>query len=287
MTDTAPTAVTAVPELALHDLCKIIPPHTEAMFMELTEDIANNKLQVPITTYEGKILDGRGRYNACVFLAKNGHETGFRTTVYTGPDPRRYVVSINVKRRHLNESQRALIAAQLATYTHGGDRTGKASIDALTQIQAAMMLNISEPSVERAARVLKNGAPALIEAVKAGKLRVSAAENFAKSNEQDKLIAECDGNVIEAVKKLPKPPPVPKHKTENEIRNDRKKAVDDFKHAWSEEFNDWQRAYFVNSFKDQIAAILKEIEGRKGEIPAQTTVAPIRPAVPADTVRRM
>src|SRR6516165_11635096 len=104
--------VTAVPALSLHDLCKIMPLHTKEEFEELKEDIRKNKLQVPIMTYEGKILDGRGRYNACVELAKEGVETNFRTDTYT-PDPRSYVVSINVKRRHLNESQRAIIAAEL------------------------------------------------------------------------------------------------------------------------------------------------------------------------------
>src|SRR6516164_9922803 len=200
-TTTAAETVPAVRSLSLHDLCKIMPPHTKEEFKELKEDIRKNKLQIPIMTYEGKILDGRGRYNACAELAKEGVETNFRTELYTGPDPRRYVVSANVKRRHLNESQRALIAAQLATFTHGGDRS-KASIDALTQKEAALLLNVSEPSVERAVKVLKNGVPALVEAVKEGKLRVSAVENFAKSNDQDKLMAGCKGNVVEAVKKL-------------------------------------------------------------------------------------
>jgi hypothetical protein len=136
-TTTAPSATT-VRSLALHDLCKIMPPHTKEEFNELKEDIRKNKLQASIMTYEGKILDGRGRYNACVELAKEGVETNFRTDPYTGPDPRRYVVSANVKRRHLNESQRALIATQLATYTHGGDRTGKGSFDLLTQQEAAV-----------------------------------------------------------------------------------------------------------------------------------------------------
>jgi hypothetical protein len=156
-TTTTPNTATTptVPALALHDLCKIMPPHSKEEFKELKEDIHKNKLQMPIITYDGKILDGRGRYNACVELAKEGVETNFRTAPYTGPDPRRYVVSMNVKRRHLNESQRALIAAQLATFTHGGDRTGKASIDALSQQEAAVLLNVSEPSVERAVKVLR------------------------------------------------------------------------------------------------------------------------------------
>jgi hypothetical protein len=279
------TDIKPIPEYTLHDLCKIMPPHTETEFKELKEDIHQNKLQAPIITYEGKILDGRGRYNACVELAKDGIETNFRTEAYAGPDARRYVVSANIKRRHLNESQRALIAAQLANFKHGGDRTtGKASIDALTQQQAAQLLNVSEPSVERASKVIKNGAPALVEAVKAGKLRVSAVQRFAESDEQDKLIAECKGDIVEAVKKLPKQPSAAKPKTPDEERKERKKAVDDLKHAWSEEFNDWQRRYFVKSFKDDIVAILEEIEEWQGVIddgvePEAETTVPAAPQI--------
>lgn len=66
--------MTTIPSFALHDLCKIMPSHTEKEFLELLEDIRKNKLQLPITIYEGKILDGRGRYNACVdeFVSSQG-----------------------------------------------------------------------------------------------------------------------------------------------------------------------------------------------------------------------
>jgi hypothetical protein len=94
------TTVPVIPSLQVHDLAQIIPLHTKEQYEELKEDIRKNKLQSSIMTYEGKILDGRGRYNACVELAKERRETNFRTETYTGPDPRRYVVSANVKRRH-------------------------------------------------------------------------------------------------------------------------------------------------------------------------------------------
>jgi hypothetical protein len=247
-----------------------MPPHTQEEFKELKEDIRKNKLQSPIMTYEGKILDGRGRYNACVELAKDGVETNFRTDVYTGPDPRRYVVSANVKRRHLNESQRAMIAAQLATFTHGGDRS-KASIDALSQKEAAQLLNVSEPSVERAVKVFKNGVPALAEAVKEGKLRVSAVEHFAKSNDQDKLIAECKGDVVEAVKKLPKPPSTRREKTES--AKDMKEQIDEFVAKW-EQLNGSQKRHFVKTNQHELAELLEELEALPEEETAEEEEQP-------------
>lgn len=73
---------------------------------------------------------------------------------------------IPTRRRHLNESQRAMVAARLANVNHGGDRS-KASIDALTDGRAAKLLNISEPTVERARVVLERGTPEQVQAVEA------------------------------------------------------------------------------------------------------------------------
>jgi hypothetical protein len=44
------------------------------------------------------------------------------TRVYAGNDPLGFILAMNLHRRHLNESQRAMVAAKLANMTHGGDR---------------------------------------------------------------------------------------------------------------------------------------------------------------------
>ena len=83
MTTPEPKAdVKKVPELTLHPLCEIIPPCTEAEFKELKEDIKKNGLQVPIKTFEAKILDGRSRYRACVELEKDGHLVEFKRELF-------------------------------------------------------------------------------------------------------------------------------------------------------------------------------------------------------------
>ena len=51
--------------LEYHELANIFPLIQGVEFDELVKDIQWNGLQEPIILYEGKILDGRNRYNAC------------------------------------------------------------------------------------------------------------------------------------------------------------------------------------------------------------------------------
>lgn len=59
------------------------------------------------------------------------------------------MASLNLHRRHLSESQRAMVAAKLAALPVGANQ--HRSIDLPTQAQAAEMLNVSVPSLKRAA----------------------------------------------------------------------------------------------------------------------------------------
>src|SRR4029077_1311698 len=85
-----------------------------AEFDELVADVKTNGLHEPIVVFEEKILDGRNRYRACQAA---GVEPTY--TTYQGDDPLALVISLNLKRRHLNESQRAMVAARLATLRDG------------------------------------------------------------------------------------------------------------------------------------------------------------------------
>ena len=85
-----------------------------------------------------------------------------------------FVVSLNLHRRHLNESQRAMVAAKIATMQQGA-RTDIRSIDLKSQTQAAEMLNVSVPSVKRAKKVRESGDASLIAAVESGEVTVTAA----------------------------------------------------------------------------------------------------------------
>lgn len=89
-----------------------------------------------------------------------------------------FVVSLNLHRRHLDESQRALVAKRIATLSHGGDRRSDQAaslpVETVTQAEAAELLNVSERSIRSAGRVLDTGAPELVAAVESGAVSVPA-----------------------------------------------------------------------------------------------------------------
>jgi hypothetical protein len=169
-----------------HDLANIFPMLAGDEAKALAHDISEHGLREPITLLEGKILDGRNRYIACLDAGVKP-----RFTPYSGDNPVAYVVSLNLKRRHLDESQRAMVAKKLATLEHGRRQTGKfASVT--TQAEAAAMLNVSERSVRTAGVVIDKAVPEIVSAVEKGDVSVSAAAQFAKQlkEEQAKQIAE-------------------------------------------------------------------------------------------------
>lgn len=66
-----------------------------------------------------------------------------------------FVVSLNLKRRHLDAAQRAMVASRLANLDHGQK---KADVEiSTTQTEAANLLNVSRESVISAKKVLDNG----------------------------------------------------------------------------------------------------------------------------------
>lgn len=162
-----------------HELANVFPMLSAPELEALANDILENGQRHAITLYQGKILDGRNRYAACELA---GVEPRF--VDYTGDNPVAFVVSENIARRHLDESQRAMCAARLSNMGEG--RPNKtASIDAVTQPQAAALLNVSRPSVQRAAQVIERGVPELVQAVERGEIAVSRAAQVSRLPEPE------------------------------------------------------------------------------------------------------
>jgi hypothetical protein len=181
--------------LEFHPLANLFPLIEGAEFDELVADIKANGLSEAIVVFDDKILDGRNRYRACVAAAVQ-----HRIMPYRGADPLAFVISKNVHRRHLNESQRAIVAAKLAQLRPGDNQHS----EGLPIGRSSELLNVGERSVARAREVLGSGADVLKQAVERGAVSVSAAAAVATlpKEEQTKIVARGEREILLAAKKI-------------------------------------------------------------------------------------
>lgn len=156
-----------------HEHAGLFPWIEGAEFEELKADIAANGIREPIVFLDGQILDGRNRYMAARDLGID-----YPRVEYEGDDPLGYVISLNLRRRHMSESQRGMVAGKLANLPSHRPEKG-ANLHPSVE-QAAQMLNVSERTVQNAKRVQEIGVPALVAAVETGVVSVSAAAEVAK-----------------------------------------------------------------------------------------------------------
>jgi hypothetical protein len=169
--------------MKFHPYAEIFPLIEGAAFDELVADIKLHGLREKIWLYEGKILDGRNRYLAC-----QKANIKLETRKYEGSNPLAFVISLNVQRRHLTESQRAMAAARVATL-RDGQRKSPASIEAPSQSDAADSLNVGRSSVQRARKVIEEGSKALQRAVDTGEISVSKAARVVDLPKSEQLAA--------------------------------------------------------------------------------------------------
>lgn len=66
-----------------------------------------------------------------------------------------FVLSKNMMRRHLDESQRGMVATRLATLNRSDNQHRSNDLSSITQSKAAELLNVSVPTVKRARRVVE------------------------------------------------------------------------------------------------------------------------------------
>lgn len=152
-----------------HALADAFPAMIPSEMSTLVDDIQRNGLIDPIVLdADGRVLDGRHRLEAC---RRAKVEPRFRA--YEGDDPAAFVLSKNLARRHLSASQRAMVAARIAELPRG--RPGRSAFMPVSQPEAASALHVSERSVRKARRVIRE-APELADQVDRGEITVGAAE---------------------------------------------------------------------------------------------------------------
>ncbi len=100
----------APPPTLVHPAAELFPLLTGDDLARLASDIAQNGLLEPIVVFDGLLLDGRNRRRACEMA---GVEPRYVEWHGEGGSPVAFVAARNLHRRHLTESQRAAIAAQV------------------------------------------------------------------------------------------------------------------------------------------------------------------------------
>ena len=139
----------------VHPAAAVFPRIMGRELQALADDIEKHGQRHDIVQHpDGSILDGLNRLRACEMAGlmpriikwegKTGEEVAF-------------VISQNLARRHLNESQRGMIASQLAALPSGQRQAGKFA-GVPTQAEAAEMLQVS-PRTVRNARKVRRGSP--------------------------------------------------------------------------------------------------------------------------------
>jgi N6-adenosine-specific RNA methylase IME4 len=151
----------AIPPVPVHPLANLFPMMTESAHRELVADIKQNGLLHPIVMYEGAILDGRNRFQAC---GPAGVQPIYED-LPTGVDALQYVVSTNYARRHLSESQRAIAAARIQEHK-------------VNRETAAKQFKLKVSTVRKAESVLSHGVPELVHAVEDDRIPVNVASKL-------------------------------------------------------------------------------------------------------------
>jgi ParB-like chromosome segregation protein Spo0J len=176
-----------------HPLANIVPLMEGATFDGLVADIKANGVRDPLVMFEDMLLDGRNRWRAAeaagvTVTAKNVRQFDPKKD----GNPVAWVISKNLQRRHLDESQRAWVAAKIATLGAGQRQLGKFA-ELVTQAEAAAMLNVSARSIGNANAVRDQGTPELQRAVEQGHIAISVAARTAKlpDDEQRSVAAKA------------------------------------------------------------------------------------------------
>lgn len=191
-----------------HPAADLFPLMDDADLRALADDIKRRGLLEPIVvTDDGRILDGRNRWQACNLAGVTA-----RTVTYSGDDPLGESLSRNLKRRHLTESQRAMLALKVLPLRQSEARQRQSAAGASAapgkpnsaprgahlpdqkpkrraSDEAAKDTGVSGRTVERAKRVSEK-APDLIPKVEAGEIDLKRAERIARDREAEKRRVE-------------------------------------------------------------------------------------------------
>jgi N6-adenosine-specific RNA methylase IME4 len=187
--------------MEFHEVCDIFPMMEGEEFDALVVDIGGYGQREPIWTYQGKVIDGRNRYKACSLL---GIEPQYKEWSGDGSLVS-FVISLNLRRRHLTASQKAACAVEIEKQfageaqkrqAHGLTAPGKTLSAKLheplagrSDEQAGQMLGVSGRYVSDA-KAIKEKAPAIFAQVQSGAKSIPQAKKELRHEELKTSVPE-------------------------------------------------------------------------------------------------
>ena len=177
-----------------HPLANLFPPMRKTEFEELCADIKERGQLHSILTFNGLIVDGRHRWQACALLGIPPITKEWDG----GDDMLGGVLSLNLKRRHLSNVDRLEIAVKLVETERGANRYTSAG--KMTIKRASVLLGVSEDSIQRARKIERDGVPNLREAVKKLGLSYKEGARIAALSVEEQNIIVNQGTWLRAVR---------------------------------------------------------------------------------------
>lgn len=159
----------------LHPLCTLFPRMIGEDFDALVADIAANGLQSPIVLHDGMILDGGNRYRACQIANVEP-----RFVQFDGESVVAFVLSANLRRRHMSIGQQAAIVSSAQDWSRAQSAsrpTKKAGNDAglSTVADRAAQSGASDRTQRMADKVVRQSPGDLAIRVAHGEMSLPAA----------------------------------------------------------------------------------------------------------------
>ena len=178
-----------------HPAADLFPMMDDDALTALENDIKLNGQTHPVIMWRGQIVDGRNRNLACI---RAGIKPRTKAVEFADDaEAIRFIISTNIHRRHLTESQRAMISNELAKLEPGDRDAQICASPTLTQQQAADLMQVSRRSVQAAAKVQRD-APDLAAKVKSGEIKVSKAASMARERTKPTDPDRADDKVVDA-----------------------------------------------------------------------------------------
>ena len=173
---------------SFHPACLLFPRLNDEDLQALADDIRQNGLLNPIVTLDGQILDGRNRLAACKIANVKP-----RFVEWDGEgSPLSWVVAINLMRRHLTPSQRAVVAFDLLPMLEADAKERQRKSLGRGKKVASELATPSGKASQFAARITKTNsayvekvkainkrAPEIIPAIKLGRMTLGEAGRLA------------------------------------------------------------------------------------------------------------